>query len=182
MADAAAVRRPGLAIDRGRNQGPTDMHTALNQLPRGARFSAPFLDSAVRRTMHERRSKPLPSTLRKPLEISMNKFITTAVVVVALGAAASVQAETRRVVIASDTLSFNTADLASSAGSLALLRRVERTAWRLCRTSGSPLDPHASAAASRCRIQAVARAVQTLDAPLVTAAFNGRGGRQLAAR
>jgi len=103
----------------------------------------------------------------------MIKLMTSAAATLTLLAAASAHAETRGLTVVSTTLAYETEDLANPMGAEKMLTRIDRAARQLC-ASSSPVVRHPDAQASLCRAKAVARAVDTLAAPLVTAAYAAR--------
>ena len=103
----------------------------------------------------------------------MIKLMTTAAAALTFLAAASAHAETRGLTIVSTTLAYETEDLSNPMGAEKMLNRIDRAARRLC-ASSSPAVRHPDAQARLCHAKAVARAVATLAAPLVTAAYAAR--------
>ncbi len=87
--------------------------------------------------------------------------------------AASAHADTRTVVVVARTLTYDDAKLATPHGAAKLLSRIDNMAQQLC-ASSSPSVPHLDTQGRACRSQAVARAVEALAAPLVTAAHADR--------
>jgi len=108
-------------------------------------------------------------------EPTMSKVISASAALVVLLAAAAAQAEPRRIVVVRETLTYDTSELTTANGAKGLLNRIERTAQRICApASHSPVDARYFKAVRACRAQAVAKGVDTLNAPLVTAAYAGR--------
>lgn len=103
----------------------------------------------------------------------MTKLMTAATAALTLLAAASAHAETKGLSMVSTTLTYETQDLASTAGAEKMLVRIDLAARRLCAAS-SPVVRPVNAQSRLCRAKAVARAVDMLAAPLVTAAYQGR--------
>ena len=105
----------------------------------------------------------------------MSKVMFASAAFATLLAAGAVQAESRRIVVLSETITYDSAELSAAGGAKVLLNRIERTAQRLCApASRSPVDLPHSKTVMACRAQAVAKGVDTLNAPLVTAAYAGR--------
>src|SRR5689334_14405565 len=100
----------------------------------------------------------------------MTKLFSAALGAAVLLAAASATAEPQKVTVVTGTIAYREAQLATPAGAAQLLRRIDPKARQLC---ASPYQsvPHPDDQARACRHQAVARAVDTLAAPLVTAAY-----------
>ena len=63
-------------------------------------------------------------------------------------------------------------DLASAAGSAAMLRRLDVAARELCKGTRSPLLPRQSALDWRCRREAVGAAVERLHTPALATAYH----------
>ena len=106
----------------------------------------------------------------------MTKLFSAAAATLAILCATSAQAETQRLVMVSTTLAYDTQDLTGAAGATKLLGRIELAARKLCAVNSpaaSPTSRHVVA----CRHAAVARAVDNLAAPLVTAAYERSNGR-----
>jgi UrcA family protein len=116
----------------------------------------------------------------------MFKLLAAAGVVLAVLSASPVQAAPlTRVVLVTEAIPYSEADLANDQAATDLLGRIERTARRLCApASHSPLDTPHRRVVRQCEAKAVDRAVATLAAPLVTAAYarQGRPQQRLAAR
>ena len=113
----------------------------------------------------------------------MSRLISAAAAAFAVVAASSAHAEMPRIVMVSQTISYDTAKLATPESATALLRRIERAAQRACSPRmNSPAEPQVSAAIIRCRAQAVANAVENLGAPMVTAAHRNRQAVAVAAQ
>jgi len=100
-------------------------------------------------------------------------FSAAAIAAVLITAAASAKAEDHKVTVVDRTITYDDAKLATPHGAARLLSRIENMAQQLC-ASSSPSVPHLDAQGRVCRTQAVARAVDALAAPLVTAAHADR--------
>ena len=100
-------------------------------------------------------------------------FFATSAAALAVLSAAAAHAQTHRLVVVSETLTYQTQDVASPAGASKMLKRIELAALRLCATN-SPASSPTGRLTMACRRAAVSRAVATLDAPLVTAAYAAR--------
>lgn len=111
----------------------------------------------------------------------MIKLFSGAVVAAVLMAAASAHAEPQKVVVVTGTIAYREAQLATPAGAARLLGRIDAMARRLCASSFQTI-PHPDDQSRACRHQAVARAVDTLAAPLVTAAYADRHPLSIASR
>ena len=154
------------------------MHTSPRNLPKGVRFNAPLLDSAVRRCAQPALRGPRAiHTLLQPslseLEPMMTKLLSATAVALTLFAATSANAETKGLTMVTTTLAYDTRDIANPAGAAKMLSRIELAAQNLCAPS-SPTAKPTGRLVVVCRHAAVARAVDTLAAPLVTAAYQGR--------
>lgn len=146
--------------------------------PGNDRFRASLLDSAVRRFARPalgwvRAIHTFPDLSTRQTEPSMIKLITTAAAALTFLAAASAQAETRGLKMLSMTLAYRTQDIANPTGAEKMLSRIDSAARRLC-ASTSPVVRRPDAQARLCQAKTVARAVDTLAAPLVTAVYQGR--------
>jgi UrcA family protein len=108
-------------------------------------------------------------------------FAATALAAMTIVAGSSAKAETQGLRVVSTTLSYETQDLANPAGATKMLGRIELAARKLC-ASASPAEPVNSRSVLSCRRAAVARAVDTLAAPLVSAAYAGHRPIDLASR
>ena len=103
----------------------------------------------------------------------MNKlFFAASAASLAVFTAAAAQAEIHELRMVSTTLPYETQDLANPAGAKKMLSRIERAALRLC-VSNSPAASPTGRLAMACRRPAVSRAVTSLAAPMVTAAYQG---------
>ena len=113
----------------------------------------------------------------------MSKLVFASAAAFAIVAASSAHAELPRLMMVSQTITYDTASLATPDGAQAVLRRIERAALRACSPrSNSPVEQPVSPMIMRCRAQAVANAVEALGAPLVTAAYRNQPAVAVAAR
>jgi UrcA family protein len=158
---------------------PTSPRTQL----KGVRFNAPVLDTAVRRFARPApRRLPAMHSFHFHSESTMTRLLSAAAAALMILAAASAQAETKQLTIVSTTLEFHTRDLTDPAGAARMLARIELAAQRLC-TPTSPVARQTSRTVLACRHAAIERAVATLGAPMVTAAYSaGQPDLALAAR
>ena len=114
----------------------------------------------------------------------MTKLLSTTALVVILAAATSAHAEIGSFTVVSKTITYGDTELASPKGANRLLERIDLAARGLCAPNSTVAWPY-SHAFQVCRTKAVAKAVGSLAAPLVTAAYERRGGvleRGLASR
>ena len=151
------------------------MHLSPRDLSNSVHLSAPLLDSTTRRCAQpcSRRGRATRAFLQHfpfELETPMRKSFSAAAAALTILAASSAHAETQTLVMLSTTLSYQSQDVAEPAGAARMLSRIERTARRLCSYT-SPIIPHGDARSRACEAQSVARAVDSMAAPLVTAAF-----------
>ena len=103
----------------------------------------------------------------------MNKlYIITTAAALTVFTASAAQAEIHKLVMVSETLAYQTQDVASPIGASKMLSRIELAALKLC-MSNSPAASPTGRLAMACRRAAVSEAVRTLDAPMVTAAYTG---------
>ena len=153
------------------------MHLSPRNLSTGVHLSAPLLDSTMRRCAQpgSRRGRvtrafPFPFEL----ETQMSKPLSAAAIAaLMILAAPSAHAQIGRLTMVSTTLAYQSHDIAHSAGASKMLRRIELAAQKLCTPNSpaaTPTSPHVMA----CRRAAVAKAVDQLDAPMVTAAYTGQ--------
>ena len=179
MADQRAREPHELVINWDRKQGPKDMHLSPRNLSTGVRLSAPLLDSTMRRCAQpgSRRGRVTRAFLQPfpfELETLMSKSLSAvAIVALAILAAPSAQAQSSRPTMVSTTLSYESQQIANSAGASKMLRRIELAAQKLC-TPISPVATPTSRQAMACRRATVAKAVAQLAAPMVTAAYDGK--------
>ena len=153
------------------------MHLSPRNLSTGVHLSAPVLDSTMQRCAQpgSRRGRvtrafPFPFEL----ETLMSKSLSAvAIVALAILAAPSAQAQSSRPTMVSTTLSYESQQIANSAGASKMLRRIELAAQKLC-TPISPVATPTSRQAMACRRATVAKAVAQLAAPMVTAAYDGK--------
>ena len=163
------------------------MHLSPRNLSTGVRLSAPLLDSTMRRCAQpgSRRGRVTRAFLQPfpfELETLMSKpFSAAAIAALVILAAPSAHAEINRLTMVSTTLVYESQDIANRAGASKMLRRIELAAQKLCTPTSpaaTPTSPHAMA----CRRAAVAKAVDSLAAPLVSAAYAGQRPVDLASR
>jgi UrcA family protein len=95
----------------------------------------------------------------------MNRITLAVAVIGALAAAGLAQAQT-------DTMTVRVGDLnlASSRGAAVALQRINMAARAFC-GDASPLDFTGTAASAKCRRDLMGKAVDKMDAPLVTALY-----------
>lgn len=102
----------------------------------------------------------------------MPKTSLAATLLVAMICASAAHAERGHKVVVSQTIKYSDAELATDRGAADVLKRIERSARSLCRPSShSPLDRSPTSWAVKCQSDAVARAVDTLGSPIVTAEY-----------
>ena len=149
----------------------------------GVHLSAPLLDSTMRRCAQpgSRRGR-VTRAFPFELETLMSKPLSAAAIAaLVILAAPSAHAQIGRLTMVSTTLAYQSHDIAHPAGASKMLRRIELAAQKLC-TPNSPVATPTSRQAMACRRATVAKAVDQLDAPMVTAAYTGRRPVDLASR
>ena len=183
MADHRAKEPHELVINWDRKQGPKDMHLSPRNLSSSVHLSAPLMGSTMRRCAQpgSRRGRVTPAVPFE-LETLMSKSLSAAAIAaLVILAAPSAHAEINRLTMVSTTLVYESQDIANRAGASKMLRRIELAAQKLCTPTSpaaTPTSPHAMA----CRRAAVAKAVDSLAAPLVSAAYAGQRPVDLASR
>ena len=143
----------------------------------GVHLSAPVLNSTMRRCAQpgSRRGRvtrafPFPFELETPMSKSLSAAAITALAILA---APSAQAQSSRLTMVSTTLPYESQQIANPAGASKMLRRIELAAQKLC-TPSTPVATPTSRQAMACRRATVAKAVDRLAAPMVTAAYDGK--------
>ena len=151
------------------------MHLSPRNLSSSVHLSAPLMDSTMRRCAQPgSRCGRAPRAFPFELETLMSKSLSAAAIAaLVMFAAPSAQAEINRLTMVSTTLAYGSQDIANSAGASKMLRRIELAAQKLCAPS-SPAATPTSRQAMACRRATVAKAVDRLAAPMVTAAYDGK--------
>jgi UrcA family protein len=105
-------------------------------------------------------------------------FVIAGALAASIGIAQAAAAQERSVV--SERVFYGDLNLSTSAGARAILGRLRTTVGRLCAPTASPLlrQRYRPADVARCQASAMRRAVADLEAPLVTAEYEGSGAQQ----
>ena len=159
------------------------MHLSPRNLSTGVHLSAPLLDSTMRRCAQpgSRRGR-VTRAFPFELETLMSKPLSAAAIAaLVILAAPSAQAQSSRLTMVSTTLPYESQQIANPAGASKMLRRIELAAQKLCAPSTPVATPN-SRQAMACRRATVAKAVDRLAAPMVTAAYVGHRQVDLASR